>query len=261
MNDTCPPEFVALAERLADAAGNVLRRYFRQPLPITHKADESPVTQADREAETRMRELIAIDFPDHGILGEEHGPDRADAEYVWVIDPVDGTKAFISGVPVFGTLIALLRNGAPILGVIDQPVLRERWVGAAGRATTLNGAAARTAPRGALSDAVLWATSPHMFDADPAGSAAVARLRESVRFVHYGGECYQYGMLASGFVDIIVEDDMRAYDYCALVPVVQGAGGIISDWRGGALGLRSGARVLAAASASLHEAAMRILGI
>jgi len=261
MTDPCPPEFVAMAERLADAAGDVLRRYFRQPLAITDKEDESPVTQADREAEARMRELIAGRFPDHGVLGEEHGPDRVGAEYVWVIDPIDGTKAFISGVAVFGTLIALLRNGAPILGVIDQPVLRERWVGASGRATTLNGAAARTAPRGGLADAVLWATSPHMFDADPAGSAAVARLRESVKFVHYGGECYQYGMLAAGFIDIIVEDDMRAYDYCALVPVVQGAGGIITDWRGGALGLHSGARVLASASAGLHEAAMRTLGI
>lgn len=261
MTDNCPPEFVALAERLADAAGEVLRRYYRQPLAITDKADESPVTQADREAEARMRELVARRFPDHGILGEEYGPDRADAEYVWVLDPIDGTKAFISGVPVFGVLVALLRGGAPVLGVIDQPVLRERWVGATGRMTTLNGADARVAPRGGLADAILWATSPHMFDGDPAGSAAVARLREAVKFVHYGGECYQYGMLASGFIDIVVEDDMRAYDYCALVPVVEGAGGVITDWQGAALGLHSGGRVLAAASAALHEAAMKILDI
>ena len=146
MNDSCPREFVMLAERLADAAGDVVRRYFRQKLDIADKPDESPVTQADREAEARMRELIARDFPAHGVVGEEHGSDRADAELVWVLDPIDGTKAFISGVPVFGTLIALLRDGSPVLGVIDHPALRERWVGAAGQPTTLNGAAVRVAP-------------------------------------------------------------------------------------------------------------------
>ncbi|MDH3228644.1 MAG: histidinol-phosphatase [Alphaproteobacteria bacterium] len=259
MNQSCPREFVVLAERLADAAGDVVRQYFRQPLDIADKPDETPVTQADREAETRMREMIAQELPGHGVVGEEHGSDRADAEFVWVLDPIDGTKAFISGVPVFGTLIALLRAGRPVLGVIDHPALRERWVGAAGQPTRMNGAAVRVAPRGDLEDAVLWTTSPHMFDGDPPAAAAYARLRDSVRFVHYGGECYQYGMLASGFIDIVVEDDMSAYDYCALVPVVQGAGGIITDWQGGALGIQSGGKVLAAASAALHGAARRIL--
>jgi inositol-phosphate phosphatase/L-galactose 1-phosphate phosphatase/histidinol-phosphatase len=259
MNDSCPCEFVALAERLADAAGDVLRRYFRKPLNIADKPDASPVTQADAEAEAQMREMIAREFPDHGVVGEEHGSDRADAQFVWVLDPIDGTKAFISGVPVFGTLIALLRDGRPVLGVIDQPVSHERWVGAAGQATRLNGTVVRVAPRAGLKEAVLWSTSPHMFDADPAAAAAYARLRESVRFVHYGGECYQYGMLASGFIDIVVEDDMGAYDYCALVPVVEGAGGIITDWQGGALGMQSGGQVLAAASAGLHDAVRRIL--
>ena len=261
MNDSCPPEFVELAERLADAAGEVLRRYFRQPMSIADKPDESPVTQADREAETRMREMIAHEFPGHGMVGEEHGSERADAAFVWVLDPIDGTKAFISGVPVFGTLIALLRDGRPVLGVIDQPVSRERWVGAAGRATIRNGAAVRVAPRGRLEDAVLWSTSPHMFDDDPAEAAAYARLRESVKFVHYGGECYQYAMLASGFIDVVVEDDMGAYDYCALVPVVEGAGGVITDWQGAALGMHSGGKVLAAASAGLHDAVRRILEV
>jgi len=261
MTDPCPPEFVALAERLADAAGDVSRRYFRRPLAISNKADESPVTQADREAEAQMRELIAEAFPDHGILGEEYGPDRTDAEFVWVLDPIDGTKAFISGVPVFGTLIALLRGGQPVLGIIDQPILRERWAGAAGSATTFNGRAAKVAPRGTLAEAVLWSTSPHMFDGDPAGSAAVARLRGAVKFVHYGGECYQYGMLASGYIDLVVEADMRVYDFCALVPVVLGAGGLITDWWGSALGLNSDGRILAAASTGLHDAAMRILSV
>jgi histidinol phosphatase-like enzyme (inositol monophosphatase family) len=234
MTDIRSDAFVALAGQLADAARGVLLRYFRQPLGIIDKADESPVTIADREAETRMREIIAKAFPDHGVVGEEHGPDGADAEYVWVLDPVDGTKAFLSGVPVFGTLIALTQGGKPVLGIIDQPVTGERWTGAAGRPTLLNGEPIRTAPRGGLGDAVLWSTSPHMFDENEMERDGFAKLREAVKFVHYGGECYQYAMLAS-------------------------AGGIITDWQGGPLGLSSGDKVLAAASPELHEAARQIL--
>ena len=259
MTDPCPDAFLALGERLADAAREVLLRYYRQPLGIIDKADESPVTIADREAETRMREIIADTFPDHGVVGEEHGSDRADAEFVWVLDPVDGTKAFLSGVPVFGTLIALMRGGKPILGIMDQPVTGERWVGAAGRPTLLNGVAVRTAPRGALSDAVLWSTSPHMFDAVEGEHAAFAQLRDAVKFVHYGGECYQYAALASGHIDLVVEGEMAPYDYCAHVPVIEGAGGVITDWQGGPLGLESGGKVVAAASPELHEAARQIL--
>lgn len=259
MTENCPSEFIALGEALADAAGEVLLRYYRQPLGITDKPDESPVTQADREAEARMREAIAGAFPDHGVFGEEYGCERVDAEYVWVLDPIDGTKAFISGIPVFGTLIALLRDGKPILGIIDQPASKERWVGAAGRQTTLNRKPVTVAPRGGLGDSVLWSTSPHMFDEDPAEAAAYARLRESVKFEHYGGECYQYALLASGFIDIVVEGDMDPYDFMALVTVVEGAGGVISDWQGEPLGLGSDGRVLAAASAELHRATRDIL--
>jgi histidinol phosphatase-like enzyme (inositol monophosphatase family) len=259
MTDIRSDAFVALAGQLADAARGVLLRYFRQPLGIIDKADESPVTIADREAETRMREIIAKAFPDHGVVGEEHGPDRADAEYVWVLDPVDGTKAFLSGVPVFGTLIALTQGGKPVLGIIDQPVTGERWTGAAGRPTLLNGEPIRTAPRGGLGDAVLWSTSPHMFDENEMERDGFAKLREAVKFVHYGGECYQYAMLASGHVDLVVEADMDPYDYCAHVPIIEGAGGIITDWQGGPLGLSSGDKVLAAASPELHEAARQIL--
>jgi inositol-phosphate phosphatase/L-galactose 1-phosphate phosphatase/histidinol-phosphatase len=252
MTENCPDAFVALGGQLADATGEVLMSHFRQPLGIIDKADESPVTIADRDAETRMREIIAQTFPDHGVVGEEH-------EYVWVLDPVDGTKAFLSGVPVFGTLIALMRGGKPILGIIDQPVTRERWVGAAGRPTELNGTPVRVAPRGGLGDAVLWSTSPHMFDEVEAERAGFARLRESVKFVHYGGECYQYAMLASGHIDLVVEGDMAPYDYCAHVPIIEGAGGVITDWQGKPLGLESGGKVVAAASPELHKAARQIL--
>lgn len=259
MSDSCPDEYLVLGNRLADAAGEVLLRYFRQPLGIIDKADETPVTVADREAETRMREIIGEIVPDHGVVGEEHGPDRADAEYVWVLDPVDGTKAFLSGVPVFGTLIALLKAGRPILGIIDQPVTGERWVGAAGQATEFNGKPVCTAARGGIADAVLWSTSPHMFDEVEAERRGYARLREAVKFVHYGGECYQYAMLACGQIDLVVEADMDPYDYCAHVAIIQGAGGVITDWNGGPLGLASGDTVLAAANPELHEAARRLL--
>jgi inositol-phosphate phosphatase/L-galactose 1-phosphate phosphatase/histidinol-phosphatase len=259
MSDSCSDAFVALAGQLADAARAVLLRYYRQPMGIIDKADESPVTVADREAETRMREIIAGAFPDHGVVGEEHGRDRDDAEFVWVLDPVDGTKAFISGVPVFGTLIALTQGGRPVLGIIDQPVTGERWTGAAGRPTLLNGEPIRTAPRGGLGDAVLWSTSPHMFDEVEAERTGFANLREAAKFVHYGGECYQYAMLASGHIDLVVEGDMDPYDYCAHVPIVEGAGGVITDWQGGPLGLGSGDKVLAAASPELHEAARQFL--
>ncbi len=259
MSESCPDEYVVLGNRLADAAGEVLLRYFRQPLGIIDKADESPVTIADREAETRMREIIREVVPGHGVVGEEHGPDRDDAEYVWVLDPVDGTKAFLSGVPVFGTLIALLHAGRPILGIIDQPVTGERWIGAAGRATAFNGKPVRTAARGGIDDAVLWSTSPHMFDEVEAERQGYARLRDAVKFVHYGGECYQYAMLACGQIDLVVEADMDPYDYCAHVAIIQGAGGVITDWDGGPLGLASGDKVLAAASPELHEAARLLL--
>lgn len=259
MTAPCPPEFIALAERLADAAAEVIMRHFRRDLGIDDKTDETPVTVADRDAEAAMRSLIADSFPGHGIIGEEHGADRPDAEFVWVLDPIDGTKAFISGIPVFGTLIALLRAGRPILGLVNQPMTRERWIGAAGRRTTMNGEAVGAAPRGALSEAVLWSTSPEMFDHDPTDRAAYNRLLSRVKFVHYGGECYQYAMLASGFVDLVVEADLGAYDFMAHIPIIEGAGGVVTDWLGRPLGLESDGRVLAAAGAALHAEALEML--
>lgn len=256
----CPPQFIAVGERLADAARGILLQHFRKPLEVADKADLSPVTIADRAAEATMREMIGTEFPDHGIFGEEHGMANPDAKFVWVLDPVDGTKAFLSGVPVFGTLIALLRDGVPILGIIDQPMTRERWIGAAGQATTCNGEPVGVSPRGGLAEAVLWSTSPHMFDGDPSDAAGYARLRDAVRIFHYGGECYHYAMLAAGYVDLVVEADLEPYDYCAHVPVIEGAGGVITDWAGNGLGLHSGGKVVAAASVELHRAARQILG-
>ncbi len=201
-----------------------------------------------------MRALITEAFPAHGILGEEYGTEREDAEFLWVLDPIDGTKSFISGVPLFGTLIALLRDGVPVLGVIDQPILQERWLGIAGVGTTLNGAPARTRTCPELADASLFATSPDMFQG--ADADAFARLAAGVRLVRHGADCYASGLLASGFVDLVVEASLAPYDYCALVPVIQGAGGIATDWDGQPLGLASDGRFAAAGDPAAHAQAL-----
>lgn len=261
MNEPCPAAFIALAERLADQSGAVLRRYFRQPIAVDAKADLSPVTIADREVEGVIRAGIEAAFPDHGIFGEEFGKARADAEYVWVIDPIDGTKAFMTGKATFGTLIALTRRGAPILGVIDQPVLRERWVGASGRPTTFNGTAITTRRCARLADASLYATTPQMFVGSD--EAAFARLMKAVQYPLFGADCYAYGLLASGFTDLVCEASLQPYDYCALVPVVEGAGGRMSDWSGQPLTLQSHSeskgRVLATGDRALHDPALAAL--
>ena len=247
----------ALADQLAGTAGAVIRRYFRQKIAVDDKADTSPVTIADREAETAMRALIEARFPADGIFGEEHGTVRADAEWVWVLDPIDGTKSFISGIPLFGTLIALLHAGRPVLGIIDQPVSRERWRGVAGETSTHNGVAIRTRPCPALAAATLFATSPDMFQG--ADAAGFARLKAGAKLTRHGGDCYAYGLVASGFIDCVVEAGLKPYDYCALVPVIEGAGGIMTDWQGQALGLASDGRVIAAGDRRLHAAARTFL--
>ncbi|MDW3204940.1 MAG: histidinol-phosphatase [Alphaproteobacteria bacterium] len=256
--DTCPQEWIDLAHRLADIARPIARQYFRTSLSVVSKQDDSPVTIADRSIEAAMREEIERTFPDHGILGEEHGTVRLDAEAVWVLDPIDGTKAFITGMPSFGTLIACCVGGRPILGVIDQPIQEERWLGAAGRVSTCNGTEITVSGRETLADSVLYATGPEMFVGTPE-EARFARLRDAMRFTRYSGDCYAYGLLASGYVDLVVEAQLQPYDYCALAPVVEGAGGVIADWNGAPLTLNSDGRVVAAASPALHRAALQRL--
>lgn len=254
----CPQEWIELAHRLADIARPIARQYFRTPLSVISKQDDSPVTIADRSIEAAMREEIEKTFPDHGILGEEHGAVRLDAEAVWVLDPIDGTKAFVTGMPSFGTLIACCRGGRPVLGIIDQPIQEERWLGAAGHPSTYNSAEIAVSGRAELSGAVLYATGPEMFDGTP-DEPRFARLRQEMRFARYSGDCYAYGLLASGHVDLVVEAQLQPYDYCALAPVVEGAGGVITDWGGQPLTLESDGRVVAAASTALHRAALERL--
>jgi len=250
--------FLALALRLADAAGEVIRPYFRKPIAVIDKPDLTPVTAADRAAEETMRGLIEARFPEHGILGEEFGRAREGAEFIWTLDPIDGTKSFISGVPLFGTLIALTRDRRPIVGVIDQPISRERWVGASGLQATLNGAPIRCRPCSVLGAATLFATTPDMFKGEDA--ASFARVSAAVKLTRFGADCYAYGLLAAGFVDLVLEADLKPYDFCAMVPIVEGAGGIATGWRGENLDLASDGRVLVAGDRRTHGAALPLLG-
>lgn len=204
-----------------------------------------------------MRRLITARFPDHGVIGEEFGREREDAEFVWVLDPIDGTKSFISGVPLFGTLIALARRGRPILGVIDQPISRERWIGAAGRPTIFNGTPVRVRSCPALAAATLFATSPDMFAGDD--RKAFARVAAAVKLVRFGADCYAYGLLAHGFIDLVIESSLKPYDFSAMLPIVEGAGGIASDWRGAPLTVASDGRVAVAGDRRTHEAALALL--
>jgi inositol-phosphate phosphatase/L-galactose 1-phosphate phosphatase/histidinol-phosphatase len=252
-----PAELVDLAGRLADAARPIARRYFRTPVDVDDKHDESPVTIADREAEEAMRALLARHVPDHGISGEEHGTDKPDAEYLWVLDPIDGTKAFITGLPIFGTLIALLHRGKPVLGVIDQPILGERWLGVDGRRATFNGRDIAVRACSALDQAYMYSTAPIMFPG--AYEKLHQALTQRVKLFRWGGDCYAYGLLASGHVDLVVEASLKLYDFAALVPVVKGAGGLITDWQGRELDINSDGSVLAAGDAATHRAAMAVL--
>lgn len=253
-----PAALIGLAERLADTGGAIVRRYFRSGVSVIDKPDTSPVTIADREAEAEMRRLILASHPDHGIIGEEHGSERADAEWVWALDPIDGTKSFVTGRPLFGTLIALCRHGVPVLGVIDHPALGERWIGAEGHPTTLNGRKVGVRACAGLHQAALFASSPHQF----AGTAfdAFEAVRRRAKLVQYGSDCYHYALVASGFGDIAIEAGLGPHDYLALVPVIEGAGGVITDWSGEPLAIGSGDKVVAAGDARAHAEAIELLG-
>ena len=257
MSTVCPQDYIDFAHALADASGAAVRRYFRTPVPVEDKADASPVTVADREAESAMRAMIAERYPSHGVVGEEFGNRDEGAEEVWVLDPIDGTRAFIAGKPIFGTLIALLREGRPLLGIIDQPVLGERWVGAAGIASRFCGERIETRSCTGIDRALLNTTSPDLFHG--ADREAFGRLSARVRSTLYGGDCYAYGLLAAGHIDLVVEAGLKTYDYCALVPVVEGAGGCISDWEGNALRAGSDGRVIAAGDRRVHARALELL--
>lgn len=238
-------EFAALANRMADKAGEIIQKHFRQPFDIERKGDDSPVTIADREVEKALREIIEAERPDDGILGEEFGAQDTKSGLTWVIDPIDGTKSFMIGRPTFGTLIALCEGDIPKLGIIDQPILKERWLGIDGEATTFNGEATTTRKCPHVSDAIIGSTSPTMFGIVTDYGRAYELFETTGNKIVWGGDCYMYGMLANGFMDIAFEEDLAPHDFAALVPIVKGAGGHISDWRGDDLTLKSSGKVIA----------------
>ncbi len=243
----------------ADAAGAIIRPFFRSVLAADEKPDLSPVTQADRQAEQAMRAVIAARHPEHGILGEEFGLDRGASDWRWALDPIDGTRAFITGRPVFGTLIALLHHGVSVLGIIDQPITGERWIGVTGEKTRFRGpfggvAGTRVCPD--LAHAELSATSPAMMsDALPRWE----KLSAASRRTSWGGDCYAYGLLALGQIDIVAERDLKIWDWAALVPVVEGAGGRMVDWQGRRLMPDSAGDAIAVGDARLLPAALACL--
>ena len=236
-------EFLSLANMLADEAGDIIRKYFRQPFEVERKSDDSPVTIADRAVEQRLREIIEAQRPDDGILGEEFGTKDSKSGLTWVLDPIDGTKSFVIGRPTFGTLIALCERDYPVCGLIDQPILKERWVGD-GTETRMNGKIVKTRPCKSFEDARICSTTPTMFDKiEPYGQAY--QIFETGSKMAWGGDCYMYGLIASGYMDVAFEASLSPYDFAALVPVVKGAGGHISDWRGDPLTLKSNGKVIA----------------
>lgn len=254
-----PPDdrFTQFAHQLADAAGEVLRRYFRVDVAIGQKSDTSPVTIADREVESAMRFLIESHYPEHGIIGEEYGNVREDAELKWVLDPIDGTRSFLGGYPLFTTLISLTCRGMPIIGIIDQPILHERWVGVAGKPTTLNSKPVSVRACAALSEVVLASTSIDYFTADQLQQ--FLRVRKECINTVLGGDAYAYAMLASGNNDMVIDAGLKPYDFCALKPVLEGAGAVFTDWLGNPVTLDCDGRVIAAANARVHKAALALL--
>ena len=254
------PADITLANRLADAAGEAIRPLFRAEYHHESKDDASPVTEVDRAAEQAMRAILDSERANDGIIGEEYGVTREAASRQWVLDPIDGTTAFLAGRPIFGTLIALLVDGFPVLGVIDQPIARERWVGVIGKGTTFNGQPAKTRHCKELSSATIATTGAHYFTPDQGERfMALAGQTDHKRMV-MGGDCYNYGCLASGHIDIVVEAGLKLHDYAALVPVVEGAGGMMTDWQGDPLNADSDGSVIALGDPARLEDVIAALG-
>ena len=254
-------DFSAFVNELASVSGEIILPFFRTALSVEDKGRNGsfdPVTAADHAAETAMRTLIRRTFPDHGIIGEEYGRERPDAEYVWVLDPIDGTKSFISGMPAWGTLIALLRSGEPVFGIMNQPFIRERFSGD-GRRASYRGPAGerdlRVRTCADLARAVLFTTSPLLMN--ESDRETFGRVEKAVRLSRYGGDCYAYCMLAAGHVDLVIETGLKPYDVLPLMPIIVGAGGVVTTWDGGAA--NAGGRIIAAGDKRVHAAALELL--
>jgi myo-inositol-1(or 4)-monophosphatase len=254
-------DFADFVDRLATVSGDAILPFFRTSLGIENKGGPGtfdPVTAADRAAETAMRTLIRESFPEHGIVGEEFGNERIDSEYCWVLDPIDGTKSFIAGMPAWGTLIALTREGEPVYGMMHQPFTRERFTGDS-NAARYRGPAGERALHvrrcAQLSDALMMTTSPLLMK--ETDRLAFGKVERAVKLSRYGGDCYAYCMLAAGHVDLVIETELKPYDILPLIPIVTGAGGVVTTWEGQPA--QGGGRIVAAGDARVHEEALKLL--
>ena len=251
----CPPDLVTFAHALGDIACDMLRRRARDTVAVDTKGDGSPVTEVDRAVETALREAIRRVHPGHGTIGEEFGADRADAEWVWILDPLDGTREFIQGLPLFGTLIALAHRGEIVLGLAEQPLTRDRFIGAEGHGSTWNGAPMRVRPCAGIAEAVVSTTGYDSFAAHREG--VLRPLRRAARGVANGDTWMLFGLLAAGRIDAIASDGFFLHDYAALDAIVRHAGGVVTDWAGRRLTLASDRSILAAGDARVHADLLR----
>lgn len=254
---TIPPELVEHAVLLADEADRMLRTRISEAASARFKPDRSFVTDLDLSIERRLRSMIAEACPDHGVIGEEQAATRADAEWTWVLDPIDGTAAFVAGMPVYGTLIALCHEGVPVIGVMSFPATGDRWLGVKGRPTRHNGEPCATRRGDDLANAIQAVMSPDFFD--PRETQALDAVTAATAWRIYGGSAFSYGRLASGGIDITVDTRLQIHDYLPFVPVIEGAGGIITDWQGAPLTIRSGPRVVAAGDERRHAATLALI--
>jgi len=254
---------LALAHALADRSGDVIRPHFRRPIAVDNKAGAGafdPVTKADRAAERAIAKLIRAEAPEHGLIGEEFGIERGEAPFQWVIDPIDGTRSFITGTPMWGTLIGLLHAGEPVLGLMNQPYTGERFWSerASAKMRSVSGQVRTLKTRGCskVSDALLMTTSPDMFES-AAEIEAFARVQRAARMTRFGGDCYSYCLLAAGFVDAVIEAGLKTYDIVALIPIIERAGGRVTTWDGRPA--TKGGRVVATGDPALHERILKLL--
>jgi inositol-phosphate phosphatase/L-galactose 1-phosphate phosphatase/histidinol-phosphatase len=251
-------ELTSFANKLVDKSADIIHKYFRNiDNNIIAKADLSPVTIADQETEQALRKLIREKFPKHGIQGEEFGIENENAEYRWIIDPIDGTTSFMIGRPTFGTLIGLMHNNETILGVINQPISGERWMAYKGHGATLNNKKISVRPCAKLADATLCTTGPNYFT--PEKLVLFNEISAKSRYTVYGGDCYMYGLLASGHTDLIIESGLKQHDFFPIKTIIEEAGGIITDWQGNQLDMQSKGDIVVAGDKHVHAEAIKML--
>ena len=250
-------KYLKIANECAEASGKILKKYFRTKVKIETKSDNSPVTRADKESEKKIRDIIIKKAPECGFYGEETGKFNTNNEYVWVVDPLDGTKGFITGKPLFCTLIGLMKNNKPYIGIINQPILNERWQGIANKESRFNNSKIRTRKCKKLRGLRMYATSPMMFGGK--NQKVYKSVRSKIGETLFGADSFAHGLLSSGLVDVLLEANLKPYDFIASAAVVSGAGGKFSDWNGNDLNLDSDGRILATGDPKIHKQLLKVI--